>query len=121
MNGLRICTIDIYAVADDYDYIIQTNLDELEQKINQELSINKDGESAKTIIRLHEVVASSSTVEVKLRAIDEEIDFINDTEIADFINDELVMHTKTSFGFILVTQPGQDENVALLENEIEYV
>ena len=121
MVGLRICTIDIYAIADDYDYIIDVDLKELEDKINLELSINKDGENAKTIVRLHEVVASGSTVEVKLRAIDEEIDFVNDTDIIDFINDELVMHTKTSFDFILITQPANGENVALLENEIEYV
>jgi hypothetical protein len=121
MDSLRLCFIDIYATSDDFDYLYGKDLSELEEIINKEFSASKDGENARTVIRVHEVLASSSTAEIMFKVIDEEIDFINDTEIVDFINDELVMNLKVGLTITTFKQACSNENICVLENDLQFI
>ncbi len=119
MDGSVLCFIDIYAIDDDFDHIIQTDLKSLEEKINKEMLKCIDDCKIKTMIRIHNVFATSSTLEINLYVLNKEIDLIGDTDIVDFINDELVFYTKTPYSLVICKQNNNEDNLCFLENELQ--
>ena len=112
----RIALIDILASDDDFSYIENANLEEMEEEIKKALSLHHDGKNADVTIRIHSVIALRSTVEITVISLDEEPEKIEDSDFIDEVNDILLTKTMTSFAY--VTLQVKNEHCCHIENEL---
>ena len=112
----RIALIDILASDDDFSYIENANLEEMEEEITKALSLHNDGKNADVTIRIHSVIALRSTVEITVISLDEEPEKIEDSDFIDEVNDILLTKTMTSFAY--VTLQVKNEHCCYIENEL---
>lgn len=112
----RIALIDILASDDDFSYIENANLEEMEEEIKKALSLHHDRKNANVTIRIHSVIALRSTVEITVISLDEEPEKIEDSDFIDEVNDILLTKTMTSFAY--VTLQVKNEHCCYIENEL---
>ncbi len=112
----RIALIDILASDDDFSYIENANLEEMEEEIKKALSLHHDGKNADVTIRIHSVIALRSTVEITVISLDEEPEKIEDSDFIDEVNDILLTKAMTSFA--CVTLQVKNEHCCYIENEL---
>ena len=112
----RIALIDILASDDDFSYIENANLEEMEAESKKAFSLHHDGKTADVTIRIHSVIALRSTVEITVISLDEEPEKIEDSDFIDEVNDILLTKTMTSFAY--VTLQVKNEHCCYIENEL---
>lgn len=112
----RIAFVDIFASDDDFAAIESANLLEMEKEMAQALKTKQNGIITDVTIRIHSVIALKSTVEVKVIALDEEKEVIEDSDFIDEVNDILLNKTLTSYAFVVLQV--ENEHTCYIENEL---
>lgn len=101
---LRLIKTTIYVRHDQFNELEGTDFNELQESLRLFVSKKGNGKDCVSIVRVLPTLASENTVDIELVAFSEDIDFINETDAADGIQNIIDNYLDIEIGHMVVKQ-----------------
>ncbi len=100
----RVIKVSIYVKFEEFDHLKGAKLGDLQESLRRFMSKRGNGKDCASIVRVIPTFAPSNTVEVELVALNENIDFVNDTNAVSEIVEAIDEYLDVDFDNFVVKQ-----------------